>query len=190
VRRRADVEMTITKPLPDLHGESLTLRPLGTQDAAAMYNALADPEAMRLTGTHGHFTAAAVHSFCASLDAEEDRVDYAVYLHGADHSSGEIVLNDIDADNRSANFRTALYGSSNFGRGIGSEAIPLVLAYGFDAIGLHRIELEVFDFNLRARHLYQKLGFEQEGIKRDALCWQGVFHDAIVMSLLAPDFRR
>ena len=64
----------------------------------------------------------------------------------------------MDADNRSCVFRIALIGSRVFGRGFGTEAIRLILAHAFDTVGVHRVELEVYSFNPRARHVYEQVG--------------------------------
>ena len=55
-------------------------------------------------------------------------------------------------------------------------------------LDLHRIELEVYDFNPRAIHVYKKAGFIQEGIRRDVLLWDGKYQSAIVMSMLKSDY--
>ena len=65
----------------------------------------------------------------------------------------------------------------------------MALRYGFDTVGLHRISLKVFDFNPRARRVYQKCGFRLEGRKRDALLAGGRWHDAIIMAILETDLR-
>ena len=64
-----------------------------------------------------------------------------------------------------------------------------MLDYALDVVGLHRIGLEVYDFNARAQYVYAKCGFVPEGRLRDALCWRGEWHDAITMSVLATDPR-
>lgn len=66
---------------------------------------------------------------------------------------------------------------------------PAVRDYGLDVVGLHRIALEVYSFNPRARRAYEKAGFRTEGVLRDALSWDGERHDAILMSILASDPR-
>ncbi len=66
----------------------------------------------------------------------------------------------------------------------GTEAARLAVDYGLHTLNLHRIELEVYDFNPRARHVYEKIGFVVEGVRRDALLWDGEYHDAILMSIL------
>jgi RimJ/RimL family protein N-acetyltransferase len=54
-------------------------------------------------------------------------------------------------------------------------------------VGLHRLSLEVYDFNPRARRVYEKCGFRTEGVLRDALRWDGEWINATVMSIVAGD---
>jgi len=70
------------------------------------------------------------------------------------------------------------------GRGIGERLIRTALDYAFNWLGVMRVELEVFHDNQRARRLYQRLGFEQEGVKRKACLRDGEYHDIIVMAKL------
>ena len=74
------------------------------------------------------------------------------------------------------------------GRGIGARLISATLA---DALGkgLTRIELEVFASNTRARKLYRKAGFAEEGRKRRARILDGVADDIVIMALLPPPGR-
>ena len=92
-------------------------------------------------------------------------------------------------ENRSASFRIALAGAAYFGKGYGSEATQLIVDFGFRELKLHRIELEVYDFNPRAQHVYEKAGFVKEGVRRDVLLWDGVYQSAIVMSILEDEWR-
>lgn len=88
-------------------------------------------------------------------------MDYAITLADDPRYRGEVVLNNIDWTNRSSNFRIAISGAANRGKGYGTEAAQLVLEHAFDTLKLHRVELEVFDFNPHAQHVYKKLGFVQ-----------------------------
>lgn len=67
---------------------------------------------------------------------------------------------------------------------MGTEASRLILGYGFETLRLHRIELDVYGFNPRAQHVYEKVGFVLEGVKRDAFCFDGQYVDEIPMSIL------
>ncbi|MCB8944109.1 MAG: GNAT family N-acetyltransferase [Ardenticatenaceae bacterium] len=173
---------------PILTGSHIFLRPILAEDATAMFASLSDKESMRLTGTQTTFTFAQVQQYCERLLAADDRADYAIIRQEDGGYAGEVVLNNIDWTNRSANFRIALSQKGFFGKGYGTEATQLILDYGFHQLELHRIELEVYDFNPRAQHVYEKVGFVREGVRRDVLLWDGEYHSAIVMSILAHEF--
>ena len=176
---------------PVLRGELVTLRPIRADDADAMWDMLSDPEGNRLTGTTGTFTRVQVAQWCATVDEREDRHDWAV-THETDEYLGEIVLNRIDTHSRNANLRLAMRPGQR-GRGFGSEAISLVLAYAFgeppEGLGLHRVSLDVLSINPRARVLYESLGFVEEGRLREAHLDGDFWCDAIVMAILEDDWR-
>lgn len=174
------------KPL--LHGERVTLRPLVESDAKNIFKSLSEQETMRLTGTNETFTYEQVEVYCARVAAAENRADYIITLSNSDMFIGEAVINDINWRNRSAHYRVAV-SQQHVDHGYGSEATRLMMAYAFNTLGLHRIELEVYTFNPRARHVYEKLGFVVEGELRDVLYMDGEFHSATVMSMLEHEFR-
>lgn len=64
-----------------------------------------------------------------------------------------------------------------------------MLGYGFGICNLHRIELNVFDYNERAIRCYEKVGFQREGVQRDALFYNHQYHDSILMSVLHHEYR-
>lgn len=166
----------------------LRLEPLGPQHFDPTWAGLDDPEGRRLTGTHATFTQTQIRDWLASLPGRDDRADWAVVRTEDDRQLGEVVLNDLDADNASMGFRIAL-GGDVVGQGYGTEAARAVVAHGLEVIGLHRIELEVYAFNPRALRSYVKVGFVEEGRRRDALRWDGEWVDAITMAILATDSR-
>lgn len=173
---------------PILAGDRVVLRPISLADAAPMFASLSDKESMRLTGTQQTFTFEEVKQYCQKVMKADDRADYAITAKGDPTYLGEVVLNDIDWINRSAGFRIALAREALFGQGYGTEATRLMIDYGFQTLNLHRIELEVYDFNPRAQHVYEKVGFVQEGVRRDALLWNGRYQNAIIMSILEEDW--
>jgi RimJ/RimL family protein N-acetyltransferase len=173
---------------PTLVGERVLLRPVTVDDVPGLLDLLVDPESGRLTGTHATFDEATARQWYASRGEQDDRLDLAVVERTTGLYAGEVVLNDLDRDNRSCGFRIGLRPGFT-GRGLGSEATRLVVEYAFDTLGLHRIGLEVYAFNPRARRVYEKAGFGYEGTRRDALLWDGAWIDAIEMAILSTDRR-
>lgn len=72
------------------------------------------------------------------------------------------------------------------GRGIGEQLLRACLDKAPHK-GITRVELEVRADNSRAIALYERLGFVREGTKRQAMCFDGVYHDALLMSRLSTD---
>lgn len=168
-----------------LETPNLRLEPLGPQHFDGSWAALQDPESRRLTGTHAEFTQEQIRAWLDSRADEHDRADWAMIRKADGGYVGEVVLNDLDPHNQSMGFRIALAGQSHFGKGYGSEATKAVVDYGMGVVGLHRISLEVVDFNTRAQRVYSKAGFQPEGLLRDAWYWDGEWSDVIVMALVA-----
>jgi len=172
---------------PTLTGQLVVLRAFRDGDVDALLEANDDAESTRLTGTHAEFTEEQVRAFYARRNDQIDRLDLAIEDRTTGACVGEAVLNDWDPDNESCGFRILVLAAGR-DRGLGSEATRLIVGYGFEQLGLHRISLEVYAFNPRARRAYEKAGFVVEGTLRDALLWDGQWVDATVMSILAPDW--
>jgi RimJ/RimL family protein N-acetyltransferase len=166
----------------------LRLEQLSEQHAERMFAGINDPEIRKLTGTHATFTLEVVQTFLAGLPNRADRADWAMIRVSDDAFIGEVVLNDLDADNQSMNFRIGLQ-IEHLGQGYGSQATRAVIAYGFEKVGLHRIHLGVYAFNPRAQRVYEKCGFQVEGIERDVLFWNGQWMNSIRMAILSTDTR-
>ncbi len=74
-------------------------------------------------------------------------------------------------------------------RGYASEAASAVCQIAFRRLKLHRIDAAVFEFNPRSARILRRLGFRQEGIRREVLFRDGRWHREFAFGLLARDFR-
>ncbi len=174
---------------PTLHGERVLLRPVTGDDVAVLMPMFLDAEVSRLTGSHddGALDEAGIHAWYGTRRNQDGRLDLAVIEQETGNVVGEAVLNEWDQGNESCSFRICLVPGTH-GNGLGTEATRLIVGHGFEELGLHRISLEVYAFNPRARRVYEKAGFVAEGVLRDALLWDGERVDATVMSILAPEW--
>ena len=182
---------------PTLTGEKVVLRPFNDGDLPAIRAVLLDPEARILTGSvHDEASARAPEppdeeelllDWYGNRNDQADRLDLAVTDKVTGECVGEAVLNDWDPGNESCNFRIFI-GPHGRDRGLGSEATRLIVGYGFERLGLHRISLEVYAFNPRARRAYEKAGFRAEGVLRECFRYNGEWIDATVMSILASEW--
>ncbi|WP_308215224.1 GNAT family protein [Sinobaca sp. H24] len=81
--------------------------------------------------------------------------------------AGHIALGQIDLKNRSARIGKVLIHEHWRGRGAAGIMINEILAIAFQELRLHRVSLGVFDFNTPAIAVYEKAGFQKEGLLRD-----------------------
>jgi RimJ/RimL family protein N-acetyltransferase len=73
-------------------------------------------------------------------------------------------------------------------RGLGRQVIKELLRIAFRELGAHRLYLDVFDHNARARHVYESLGFRYEGVMREAANLDGRWCDLHLMSMLESEY--
>ncbi|MEW2162042.1 GNAT family protein [Streptomyces sp. NPDC007084] len=173
---------------PVLTGEKTVLRPFTVDDAPVMAEILRDPDVLRLTGSPDEeFGEERLRQWYGSRAAQPDRLDLGVVDRASGELVGEAVLFEWDARNRSCTFRI-LIGPGGRDRGLGTEATRLIVGHAFEQLGLHRVALEVFAFNPRARRAYEKAGFAAEGVERQTLLCDGEWIDSVQMSVLAPEW--
>lgn len=176
---------------PTLRGELVTLRPIRAEDADLIDAIIdADDDIARLTGSIHASTERPrlgpierVREIYAAWARADDRLVLAIIDNTTGDLVGEAVLNDWDEANRSCGFRTFI-GAAGRGRGLGTEATRLIVAHGLTTMGLHRIHLEVYAMNPRARHVYEKVGFVHEGTGREALLFDGDWYDVHYLAIL------
>ena len=72
--------------------------------------------------------------------------------------------------------------------GYGTEAINLLLEYGFKYLNLHSIKLDLLAINERAHKCYLKCGFKDTGRSRDAIFLNGKYYDKLHMDILESEF--
>lgn len=109
------------------------------------------------------------------LATDSDGVPAAyVILRGLAESSGSIDLKRIVV--------------ARPGNGLGRRVLNEIIRIAFEEINAHRLFLDVFDDNARARHLYESLGFQYEGIMRESAQRDGQWHDLHLMSMLESEY--
>lgn len=90
---------------------------------------------------------------------------------------GYVGLRDIDWVDRVGTLDITIGRKDLWDRGLGTEATIAITAFGFESLGLERLELTVLPFNKRGVHCYEKVGFKRSGFakqrffRRDRL-WQ------------------
>jgi RimJ/RimL family protein N-acetyltransferase len=175
--------------VPDLMTERLRLRAAVPGDAAALLAVLGDAEVTRYHNVPTVTTLAEAQALLERLEqryAARDTIRWTIEL--AEHSGmiGTVGLLRFDFEHRHAEVGYEI-GRHWWGRGLTPEAAAAVIQYGFSVLGLHRIEAGVLPGNDASVRVLQKLGFLEEGTRRDYLHVKGRFHSFRWFSLLETD---
>lgn len=114
---------------------------------------------------------------------------FGIELLETDQLIGTVGIHGVDWINRMADYGIALWSSKHWNQGFGTEATRLLLKYAFEQLNLNRIELRVFAFNKRAKAMYEKVGFQQVGVRRQSVFRDGAYHDEYTMDYLSEDWK-
>ncbi len=117
------------------------------------------------------------------MQSRSNAIRYAIVTDKSDDIIGLVSLCDINFINRSATLHIMI-GNEGQGKGAGTFAVRAMCEHAFINYGLHRIELDVLAENKRAQHVYEKCGFVQEGVRRQAVFKNGKYTDMLMYSLL------
>ena len=113
---------------------------------------------------------------------------FAIVALDGDELIGECGIDDISGVDRTGEL-VILIGDKRFwNRGYGTDAVRLLLRFGFLTLDLNNVRLRVHAFNDRAIRCYEKCGFKRCGCWPDSWYHDGALHDSVMMYLLRADF--
>ena len=101
---------------------------------------------------------------------------------------GTIGLHQFNYIERSAVLGIFIGDSDFRSNGYGTEAIRLLLEYGFKYLNLHSIRLDLLSINERAHKCYLKCGFKDTGCSREQIFLNGKYYDMLHMDILENEF--
>lgn len=105
-----------------------------------------------------------------------------------DKPVGMVTLTDIDLVNRSAFHGIKLHPACPKGKGVGTDAVMTLMEYAFNQLNLNRLDGEWFLYNKASKQLYEKCGWHEEGIKKQAVFRNGEYHDLAICGVLKEDY--
>jgi len=174
-----------------LRGERIQLGPVKREYIDSYLKWLNDPELTQYLSIFLPLTRMKEEDWVENLKNRNDTIVFGILL--LDENSGEKLigncgLHEIDWKNRVAEVGIMIGEKELHGKGYGTEAMEIILEYGFETVNLNRIQLHVYDFNIRAIKSYNKIGFIEEGRMRQAQFKNGKYHDMILMSMLHEEW--
>lgn len=178
------------RPTPTIRGELVYLRPAERDDLDRFVRWFADGETTRNLLIRAPFNRAMEEQWFEAMVAAQGKTDYHfVMCRLADGEPiGTVGLHDLDFVNGNAEFGIMIGEKSEWNKGYGTDALRAICDFGFGALRLERIELEVYAGNARGRRSYEKAGFSLEGTLRRRHFSEGRHEDVLIMSLLRDEW--
>jgi diamine N-acetyltransferase len=102
--------------------------------------------------------------------------------------AGYAILRGLTSPNRSVELKRIAVAEP--GRGLGRRLLEAILEKVFDELSAHRIWLDVFPHNSRARHVYRSVGFVEEGVLRECVKHGDIYRSLVLMSMLESEYKR
>jgi len=168
-------------------GDRIYLSPISLEDIDVFMNWVNDPEM-------AYFTM--FHSRIISLLNEKETVEslakggntFSIVTQEENKVIGNCSFFRINESDRTAEIGIIIGEKDYWGKGYGSDALRLLLKFGFENRNYNNICLHVYSFNERAIACYEKVGFKKQGICREALIRGNKKYDLVYMDILADEY--
>jgi RimJ/RimL family protein N-acetyltransferase len=169
-------------------GRSIYFRPIEPADEPQLRRWINDPRVWATLGHRPPMNECREREWIEGLG--KSKTDYAlgIVVRDADRLIGTIGLHSINPASRSAVMGIVIGEVEAQNRGHGTEAVRLIVRYGFMELNLNRIQLDVLAINERAMHVYRKAGFVVEGRMRQAVFHNGIYVDVLRMGILREEW--
>jgi RimJ/RimL family protein N-acetyltransferase len=168
-----------------LRGENVTLRTIEEEDLEFLRDTVNDPEVRQGLTTAFPFNAEQEREYFEARISNQEDVHLAICADG--ELTGTIGLHDFA--NQAGHCEIGLWLAPEFhGRGYGTEASRVLTDYAFRELRMHRVQARVLASNEASARIWEKLGFEEEGVHRDEAFTDGEHVDMRYFGVLADEW--
>jgi RimJ/RimL family protein N-acetyltransferase len=176
-----------------LHGEHIYLT-APTLDALAILmlqmNSMDYLRWADLDTAYASFTAEKLLDWMRDQRKNATGYPFVIRLQADDRPIGACGLYDVNWHSRKAEVGIGLADVADRGKSFGSDAMRVLLRYGFDIVNVNRIGLRVASYNTGAITSYEKVGFKVDATLREAVYRDRQYHDVLIMSILRAEWSR
>ena len=179
--------------MPRLIGKNIILREFRKEDLPFINSFTTDYEICRnLSDTFlRNHPLESTEKYLNSIleNPSNDNLNYVIAEKDTLNYIGSIDIMNINWVSRIGTLGIVIADKDFHNKGIGTEAINLILGYAFERANLNKIELDVNEFNTGGIRCYEKCGFIQEGVIRESLYREGKYFSTIKMGILKHEFK-
>ena len=116
-------------------------------------------------------------------------IGFGIYDQESSKLIGDIGISLIDPKNKHAEIGMTIGDKSYWGKGYGTDLVKTILNFCFKILDLNKVYLDVWEENKRAIDCYLKCGFKRDGVLRDHVFREGIYHNKWIMSILKREWQ-
>ena len=171
-----------------LIGERIYLSPLNIEDAEKYVEWFCDFKMTDGIGKSGNIMTLEAEREWIEKTLKNNDLNFAIVKLENDELIGNCGFANVSHQNRIGTVGIFIGDENNRSNGYGTEALKLLLDYGFNYLNLNNIMLTVKSFNERAIKCYEKVGFKEFGRRRESYYLNGKYYDDVYMDILSKEF--
>lgn len=170
-----------------LKGTNIYLRALEPEDLEFVYAIENNESVWEVSNTQTPYSRFLIKQYLENAHQdiyEAKQLRLAICLNDSQKAIGLIDLFDFDPKNSRAGVGLVIADLASRNKGIGSEALELVINYSFQQLQLHQLYANIGSDNEISLQLFTKFGFQKIGIKKDWNRVQNCFIDELLFQLI------
>ena len=186
---QSDTENLLSAPSKEVAWEDIFLTPLNESDLDSIYEWQNSPSLRDLTmGFRFPIQKETAKDWLRSIKEQnsKSRIVFAIRLKT--DLVGTISLHSIEQYQRKSLFGIYIGNKTHRNKGIGFVSTCLILDYAFKGLDFRKVSLEVIEKNPNAIALYERIGFQREGKKREEYYMDGKYIDTYLYGILKNEF--
>lgn len=166
----------------DLKGKHISLRALEPSDLDFLYQLENDTSIWEISGTLKPYSKKVLQLYLenAHRDIYEVKQLRLCICDLNNACIGLIDLFDFDPKHKRAGVGIVISNPEDRNKGVGNEALNLLCDYAFKILDLHQLYANILEDNESSIHLFEKMGFEKIGIKKDWIRTSSGFKNEIM----------
>lgn len=168
--------------------QDVYLAPLSVDDAPILHGWINERAEVLRSASYRPIAYRQHLAWMEGITGRSDATIFAIRRIVGDDLVGTCQLHGVSAVDRTAELQIRLGVVAERGKGLGTQAVRLLLDYGFLDLNLQRIYLHVIATNTAAIRVYEKTGFVHEGLLRRAAYVDGAYVDLAFMAILREEY--
>ena len=171
-----------------LTGNTFYLRALEPEDLEFIYRLENDEAIWEVSSTQTPYSRFLIRQYLENAHQdiyEAKQLRLAICKNGSFEALGLIDLFDFDAVNQRAGIGIIIQDPENRSKGMGSEALGLLINYAFHKLQLHQLYANIDLGNVASISLFTNFGFQLAGVKKDLIKKDNMYHDEALYQLIS-----